>query len=53
MLFKGFYPRITCIIRANLKYATGLNPVFGKQRDSLYGQLGGGLVIDQIPLGQH
>ncbi|MEL4244145.1 hypothetical protein AAEI01_15470 [Shewanella xiamenensis] len=53
MLFKGFYPRIACITSANLKYATGLDTVFGKQRHPLLGQLGGGLVIDQIPLGQH
>nr|WP_240132178.1 hypothetical protein [Shewanella sp. PS-2] len=53
MLFKGFYPRIACIIRADLKHATGLDTVFGKQRHPLLSQLGGGLLIDQIPLGQH
>ncbi|MEL4431843.1 hypothetical protein AAEH80_19010 [Shewanella mangrovisoli] len=53
MLFKGFYPRIAYIISADLKYATGLDTVFSKQRFSLKGQLGGGLVIDQIPFGQH
>ncbi|MEJ6521597.1 hypothetical protein PQI64_17710 [Shewanella bicestrii] len=53
MLFKSVYSRIACIIRADFKHATGLDPVFGKQRHPLLSQLGGGLVIDQIPLGQH
>ncbi|WP_244096589.1 hypothetical protein [Shewanella sp. ANA-3] len=35
MLLKGIYPRIACIISANLKYATGLDTVFSKQRHSL------------------
>ncbi|MCP3129251.1 hypothetical protein MJO46_13250 [Shewanella sp. KJ2020] len=35
MLLKGFYPRITCIISANLKHAASLDTVFGKQRNSL------------------
>nr|WP_261738042.1 hypothetical protein [Shewanella xiamenensis] len=52
-MFKGVYPCVACIIRADFKHATGLDPVFGKQRHSLYGQLGGGLVIDQIPFSQH
>nr|WP_258405872.1 hypothetical protein [Shewanella sp. FJAT-51649] len=53
MLFKSVYPRIACIIRADFKHATGFDTVFGKQRHPLLSQLGGGLVIDQIPFGQH
>nr|WP_258405776.1 hypothetical protein [Shewanella mangrovisoli] len=35
MLLKSVYSRIACIIRANLKYATGLDTVFSKQRHPL------------------